>query len=95
MALNPPSAKERLLALSERFHALLLEDPFLLASLPEGFVLTVIPLDDPEAQGLALEGLSRAGKWEGEGPLIYALFRGEELLLVITPQGPLLPARAA
>jgi hypothetical protein len=77
-----------LLYLSECFHALALEDPHLLASLPERFVLTVIPLDEPEALSLALEGLSRARTWEGEGLLVYALFRGRSCSWSSPPRTP-------
>jgi len=88
-------AEKRLGELEGVFRERLLGDPELLASLPERFVLVVMPLDEPEAMRVALEGLSRARTWEGEGPLVYALFQGGGLLALVLPEGRLLPARAA
>jgi len=48
----------------------------------------VIPLDEPEALSLALEGLSRARTWEGEGLLVYALFRGRSCSWSSPPRTP-------
>lgn len=88
-------ARERLFELSGIFQERILGDPELLAFLPERFVLVLMPLDEPEAMREALEDLSRARGWEGEGPLVYALFQGGELLGLVLPEGRLLPARAA
>ena len=53
------TAEERLFALQERFGEALLENPGLVETLPENFVLAVLPLDDPEAARLAMESLPR------------------------------------
>ncbi len=70
----------------------LLRDPGLRGALPYPFVLVALDPSDPELMAYALEAARRSG---GEGPLVYALFQGEELRLVIAPGGPILPARAA
>lgn len=91
----PRGARELELRLSH-LHGLfterLLRDPHLREALPYPFVLVALDPGDPELLAYALEAAQGS---QGEGPLVYAFFRGEELLLVITPQGPLLPARAA
>lgn len=45
----------------------------------------------------SIEAYGREGRGEGggEGPLVYALFQGEELRLVVVPEGPILPDRTA
>lgn len=79
-----------------RLHGLfvehLLRDPRLREALPHPFVLVALDPSDPDLMAYALEA---AGGSRGEGPLVYALFQGEELRLVIAPQGHILPARAA
>nr|WP_011279294.1 DUF5647 family protein [Thermus thermophilus] len=78
-----------------RLHGLfvehLLRDPGLREALPHPFVLVALDPSDPELMAYALEAAKRSA---GEGPMVYALFQGEELRL-IAPEGPILPARAA
>ena len=79
-----------------RLHGLfvehLLRDPGLREAPPHPFVLVALDPSDPELMAYALEAAKRSA---GEGPMVYALFQGEELRLIIAPEGPILPARAA
>ncbi|WP_243031469.1 DUF5647 family protein [Thermus altitudinis] len=85
-SLNP---EDRLFPLQGRFGEALLERPELLEALPERFVLVVLRLDDPEAARLALERLPHLQAWtQEEGPLVYALFQGQELVGVVHQGAP-------
>ena len=79
----------RLSHLHGLFTERLSRDPNLREALPYPFVLVAMDPGDPELLAYALEAAKRSA---GEGPLVYALFQGEELRLVIAPEGLILPA---
>ena len=76
----PKDAVERNLALTGQVMQYILEQPHVLDSLPDDFVLVTLPEDDPEISRYNIELLETFGK--GGKPIVFARLKSSRASLV-------------
>jgi hypothetical protein len=79
-----PEEGKRLGGWSDRVSVLFIEQPTVLAHMPEDFILVVLPQEEPELSSYALSLVPA----QPDKPVIYALVNKASVTFLL-PQGPL------